>query len=165
MKRLLKTTLKLFAPLMMLFTLTGCDIISADSFVFHGAKVVEFDLDRGAKVEVTIENTSTFSVDVVGGELTAYYKGEPIGSVYIKNPVTIPRKSTSTVTLDVGFKFDSPMAALKALFTLTSSPDNITISGYGEGKVWMFHKRFEKRDVPLSKFIAIFGDVTDYISF
>lgn len=163
MKKLLQTTLKLFVPLVMMFTLTGCEVISADDFVFHGAKVVSFDLDEGAKVEMTIENKSCFKVTIVGGELTACYKGEPIGSVYIKNPAELPRKSTTTVTLDIGFKFDSPLAALKALAAVSSAPDNITISGYGEGKVWWFHKRYERKDVPLSKFISIFGDITDYI--
>ena len=86
-----------------------------------------------------------------------------MGEIYLKSPIVLPRKSTTTVTLDVGLRFSSPMAALGALGAVTSSPDKVTVSGYGEGKVWLFHKRFERRDVPLSKFIAIFGDVSNYI--
>ncbi len=163
MKRPLGSILKLLAPLMIIFSQTSCDVISADDFVFHGAKVTDFSLSDGATVEMTIENKSSYKVTIVGGELTANYKGEPIGSIYIKEPAKLPRKSTTTVTIELGFRFDSPIAALKALTALTSSPDNITVSGYGEGKVWFFHKRFERQDVPLSKFIAIFGDVSNYI--
>lgn len=164
MKKLLGFSLKLLVPMVMMFSLTGCDIISADDFVFHGAKVVDFSLSNGATVEMTIENKSSFKVTIVGGELTASYKGEPIGTIYIKEPAKLPRKSTTTISLQLGFRFDSPIAALKALTTLTSSPDNITVSGYGEGKVWCIHKRFERQDVPLSKFIAIFGDVSNYLT-
>lgn len=164
MRRVVQNGLKILVSLVMILSITGCNIISTDSFVFHGAEVVDFNMNEGAVVEMTVENTSIFTAHVVGGELTAYLHDEPIGSIYIKNPVKFPRKETVTVTLELGFKFDSPMAVLKALKALASSPDKITISGYGEGKVWFFHKRFERRDVPLSKFIAIFGNVTDYIT-
>lgn len=163
MKQTLKRLLTLSVAFVIMAALSGCNLISRDSFKFHGAKVVSFNLNEGAKVEMTIENTSPFKVTVVGGELAAYAKGEPIGEVYIKNSVVLPRKSTTTITLDVGFRFSSPLAALRALGALTSSPNDVTISGYGEGKVWFFKKRFERRDVPLSKFISIFGNVSDYI--
>jgi hypothetical protein len=55
------------------------------------------------------------------------------------------------------------MAALTALGALTKSPGDITVTGYGEGKVWFVTKRFERRDVPLSKFIDIFGEPSQYL--
>lgn len=155
--------LLLAATTLSLATLTGCNLISLDSFLFRGAKVVDFNLTEGARVEMTIENRSLFKVTIVGGELAAYNGTKPLGEIYLKSPIVLPRKSTTTVTLDVGLRFSSPMAALGALGAVTSSPDKVTVSGYGEGKVWLFHKRFERRDVPLSKFIAIFGDVSNYI--
>ena len=155
--------LLLVATTLSLATLTGCNLISLDSFLFRGAKVVDFKLTEGARVEMTIENRSLFKVAIVGGELAAYNGTKPLGEIYLKSPIVLPRKSTTTVTLDVGLRFSSPMAALGALGAVTSSPDKVTVSGYGEGKVWLFHKRFERRDVPLSKFIAIFGDVSNYI--
>ncbi|MBO5661379.1 MAG: LEA type 2 family protein [Tidjanibacter sp.] len=155
--------LLLAATTLSLATLTGCNLISLDSFLFRGAKVVDFKLTEGARVEMTIENRSLFKVTIVGGELAAYNGTKPLGEIYLKSPIVLPRKSTTTVTLDVGLRFSSPMAALGALGAVTSSPDKVTVSGYGEGKVWLFHKRFERRDVPLSKFIAIFGDVSNYI--
>ena len=155
--------LLLVATTLSLATLTGCNLISLDSFLFRGAKVVDFKLTEGARVEMTIENRSLFKVTIVGGELAAYNGTKPLGEIYLKSPIVLPRKSTTTVTLDVGLRFSSPMAALGALGAVTSSPDKVTVSGYGEGKVWLFHKRFERRDVPLSKFIAIFGDVSNYI--
>lgn len=155
--------LLLAATTLSLATLTGCNLISLDSFLFRGAKVVDFKLTEGARVEMTIENRSLFKVTIVGGELAAYNGTKPLGEIYLKSPIVLPRKSTTTVTLDVGLRFSSPMAALGALGAVTSSPDKVTVSGYGEGKVWLFHKRFERHDVPLSKFIAIFGDVSNYI--
>lgn len=155
--------LLLAATTLSLATLTGCNLISLDSFLFRGAKVIDFKLTEGARVEMTIENRSLFKVTIVGGELAAYNGTKPLGEIYLKSPIVLPRKSTTTVTLDVGLRFSSPMAALGALGAVTSSPDKVTVSGYGEGKVWLFHKRFERRDVPLSKFIAIFGDVSNYI--
>lgn len=163
MKHRIVRLLLLAATTLSLATLTGCNLISLDSFLFRGAKVVDFKLTEGARVEMTIENRSLFKVTVVGGELAAYNGTKPLGEIYLKSPIVLPRKSTTTVTLDVGLRFSSPMAALGALGAVTSSPDKVTVSGYGEGKVWLFHKRFERRDVPLSKFIAIFGDVSNYI--
>jgi hypothetical protein len=163
MKHRIVRLLLLAATTLSLATLTGCNLISLDSFLFRGAKVVDFKLTEGARVEMTIENRSLFKVTIVGGELAAYNGTKPLGEIYLKSPIVLPRKSTTTVTLDVGLRFSSPMAALGALGAVTSSPDKVTVSGYGEGKVWLFHKRFERRDVPLSKFIAIFGDVSNYI--
>lgn len=142
--------------------LSGCNLISLDSFVLEGAKILSFDLSEGATVEMTIRNKSLLKVTIVGGELTADLKGDPIGEIYMKHPVVLPRKSTTTVRLDVGMRFASPLAALKALGTLTSSPDDLRISGYGEGKIWVFRKRYERRDVPISKFIGIFGEPKEY---
>lgn len=157
--KILATALALVA----MMGLSGCNIISLNDFKFEGAKVVDFDLSKGARVEMTITNNSAFKVTIVGGELGAHYKGAPIGDIYMKNSVVLPRKSTTTVTLDVGLKFASPMAALTALGALTKSPGDITVTGYGEGKVWFVTKRFERRDVPLSKFIDIFGEPSQYL--
>lgn len=144
--------------------LSGCSLISLDSFVLKEAKVLSFDLSKGAVVEMTIENRSLFKVTVVGGELAADLKGDPIGEVFMKNSVVLPRKSTTTVRVDVGMRFASPMAALRALGALTSAPESLTISGYGEGKIWFFKKRYERRDVPISKFISIFGEPKEYLN-
>lgn len=144
--------------------LSGCSLISLDSFVLKEAKVLSFDLSKGAVVEMTIENRSLFKVTVVGGELAADLKGDPIGEVFMKSPVVLPRKSTTTVRVDMGMRFASPMAALRALGALTSAPESLTISGYGEGKIWFFKKRYERRDVPISKFISIFGEPKEYLN-
>ncbi len=144
--------------------LAGCNLISLNSFVLKEAKVLSFDLSKGAVVEMTIENKSLFKVTVLGGELAADLKGDPIGEVFMKHPVVLPRKSTTTVRLDVGLRFASPLAALKALGVLTSSPESLMISGYGEGKIWFFKKRYERRDVPISKFISIFGEPKEYLN-
>lgn len=144
--------------------LSGCNLISLDSFVLKEAKVLSFNLSEGATVEMTIENKSPFKVTVVGGELTADLKGTPIGEVFMRHPVVLPRKSTTTIRLNVGLRFASPLAALKALSILTSSPDDLIISGYGEGKIWFFKKRYERRDVPISKFISIFGEPKEYLN-
>ena len=82
----------------------------------------------------------------------------------MRAPVVLPRRSTTTVVVDVGMRFASPIAALKALGVLTSAPDQLTISGYGEGKIWCFTKRYERRDVPISKFISIFGEPSKYLN-
>lgn len=163
MRKVSKYILVVVAMVTMML-LSGCNLISLNSFVLKEAKILSFDLSKGAVVEMTIENKSLFKVTVLGGELAADLKGDPIGEVFMKHPVVLPRKSTTTVRLDVGLRFASPLAALKALGVLTSSPDNIMISGYGEGKIWFFKKRYERRDVPISKFISIFGEPKEYLN-
>lgn len=161
---MIRRTLALVAAVAMMGALSGCNLISLDSFVLKNAKVLSFNLSEGAKVEMTIENRSPFKMTVVGGELAAHLKGEPIGEVFMRAPVVLPRRSTTTIVVDVGMRFASPFAALKALAVLTSSPDQLTISGYGEGKIWCFTKRYERRDVPISKFITIFGEPSKYLN-
>lgn len=163
MRKVSKYILMVVAMVTMML-LSGCNLISLNSFVLKEAKVLSFDLSKGAVVEMTIENKSLFKVTVVGGELAADLKGDPIGEVFMKHPVVLPRKSTTTVRLDVGLRFASPLAALKALGVLTSSPESLMISGYGEGKIWFFKKRYERRDVPISKFISIFGEPKEYLN-
>ena len=148
----------------MMFALSGCNIISLDDFVLEGAKITSFNLSQGATVEMTIRNNSPFKVTVAAGRLEAKSKGEPIGEVFMKSPVVLPRKAATTVELNLGLSFASPFAALKALSILSSSPDELTISGYGEGRIWLFRKRYERHDVPISKFISIFGEPSDYLN-
>lgn len=162
LKRILKTVATATMIVAMMCLLSGCKLFSLSDFKLEGAKIIDFKLGEGARVEMTITNELPFKVTVVGGELTAHYKGSTLGDIYIKRPVILTRKSTTTVTVDIGMRFSSPMAALTALKALTTSPDEITISGYGEGKVWWFTKRFERRDVPLSRFIDIFGSPSNY---
>ena len=162
MRSLMKIATTSLALLLMVFGLSGCGLISLKNFKLEEAKVLDFNLSRGAVVEMTITNDSAFKVQIVGGELTANYKGSTLGTVVMQNPVVLPRKSTTTVKVNIGVKFSSPMAALSALGALTNNPEDITVSGYGEGKVWFFTKRFERRDVPLSKFIDIFGAPSNY---
>lgn len=164
MKNRLRHTLLLVGTLLLMGLLSGCNVISKEDFVIHNTKIISMNLSDGAKVEMVIENKSPLKVSVVGGELTARLDGEIIGSVYMREPVVLPKKSKETVIVDVGFKFSNPIAALKALGALSNSPDKITVSGYGEGKVWLLRKRFERTDVPLSKFIAIFGEPSDYFN-
>lgn len=144
-------------------TLSACNIISLDSFALHEIKIVDFNLSEGATVEMTIENRSIFNVTVVGGELSARHKGSPIGQIYLRRPVKLPKRATTTVKVDIGMRFSSPLQALQAVGALTKNPDEVTVSGYGEGKVWFLRKRFEREDVPLSKFITIFGAPSNYL--
>lgn len=162
--RVIKRALALGVMVAMMGVLSGCNLLSLDNFVLKDAKLLSFNLSEGARVEMTIENNTAFKVTVVGGELAADLKGDPIGEVFMRAPVVLPRRSTTTVVVDVGMRFASPLAALKALGVLTSAPDQLTISGYGEGKIWCFTKRYERRDVPISKFISIFGEPSKYLN-
>lgn len=166
MKKFLLRLLGAITMVVILLSLSGCNIISLDDFVLEDESVhiTSFDLSKGATVEMTIRNNSIFKVTISGGRLEARSKGESVGEVYMKNTVTLPRKSTTTVELELGLRFASPFAALKALNTLTTSPEELTISGYGEGKVWIFTKRYEKQDVPISKFMSIFGNPSDHLN-
>lgn len=163
MRRFLRHILSLLFVVAML-SLSGCNLISLNSFSLEGAKITSFDLSKGATVEMTIRNKSPFKVTIAAGRLEAKSKGESIGEVFMKNSVVLPRKATTTVELNLGLSFTSPFAALKALNILSSSPDELTISGYGEGRIWIFRKRYERHDVPISKFISIFGSPSDYLN-
>ena len=163
MRRFLRHILSLLFVVAML-SLSGCNLISLDSFSLEGAKITSFDLSKGATVEMTIRNKSPFKVTIAAGRLEAKSKGESIGEVFMKNSVVLPRKATTTVELNLGLSFASPFAVLKALNILSSSPDELTISGYGEGRIWIFRKRYERHDVPISKFISIFGSPSDYLN-
>lgn len=138
-------------------------MVSLRSFELKGAKITRFDMS-GAEVEMTIRNKSLFKITLVGGELGAYDGDSLIGEVYVREPVVLPGRKTTTITLRLGLRFSSPMAALRALNTLTNSPEKLTISGYGEGKVLWFSKRISRENVPISKFINIFGAPSQYFS-
>ncbi len=163
MKQPLIKIWNLAALVVTMVVLSGCNLLSLNDFVLKDAKILSFDLSKGATVELTVENKSFFKVTIMDGELVADLKGDPIGEIFMKNSVVLPRRATTTATLDVGMRFASPIAALKALGILTSSPEDLTISGYGEGKIWLFRKRYERRDVPISKFISIFGEPKEYL--
>lgn len=159
LKKIAKTALLVALSMV----LTGCGLISLRDFELQGAEIVRFDMS-GGEVKMTIRNKSLFKITLTSGELAAYDGETLVGEVFVREPVVLPRRSTTTVTLRLGLRFSSPMAALRALNTLTKFPERLTISGYGEGRVWCFTKRFEREGVPISKFISIFGEPAQYFA-
>lgn len=160
MRRFLKITTLL---VVVMLVATSCKVVSLRNFELKKAEVVRFDMS-GAEVVMTIRNKSLFKVTLVDGVLGAYDEGKLIGEVFVKEPVVLPGMKTTTVTLKVGLRFPSPLAALRALNTLTKTPERLTISGYGEGKVLCFSKKIARENVPISKFISIFGTPSHYFS-
>ena len=155
---------KILAIILLTFSATSCSVLlGLRHFELKKAEVVQFDMN-GAEVVMTIRNKSLFKVTLTDGVLGAYDEGKLIGEVFVKEPVVLPGCKTSTVTLKVGLRFSSPLAALKALNTLTKTPERLTISGYGEGKVLCFSKKIVRENVPISKFISIFGNPSNYFS-
>ena len=159
----MKSFLKILILVLIAGLMSACNIISLRNFELKSAEVVRFDMS-GAEVTMTIRNKSLFKVTIADGVLKAYDGENPIGEIYMQEPVVLPGRKTTTVTLKVGLRFASPMAALRALGTLTKSPERLTISGYGEGKVLWFSKKISHENVPISKFISIFGAPSDYLS-
>ena len=154
---------KILTIILLALTATSCKVVSLRNFELKKAEVVRFDMS-GAEVVMTIRNKSLFKVTLTDGVLGAYDEGKLIGEVFVKEPVVLPGLKTTTVTLKVGLRFSSPLAALRALNTLTHSPDRLTISGYGEGKVLCFSKKIVRENIPISKFISIFGTPANYFS-
>ena len=159
----MKSFLKILILVLIAGLMSACNIISLRDFELKSAEVVRFDMS-GAEVTMAIRNKSLFKVTIADGVLKAYDGENPIGEIYMQEPVVLPGRKTTTVTLKVGLRFASPMAALRALGTLTKSPERLTISGYGEGKVLWFSKKISHENVPISKFISIFGAPSDYLS-
>ena len=159
----MKSFLKILILVLIAGLMSACNIISLRDFELKSAEVVRFDMS-GAEVTMTIRNKSLFKVTIVDGVLKAYDGESSIGEIYMQEPVVLPGRKTTTVTLKVGLRFASPMAALRTLGTLTKSPERLTISGYGEGKVLWFSKKISHENVPISKFISIFGAPSDYLS-
>ena len=154
---------KILTIILLTFAATSCKVVSLRNFELKKAEIVRFDMS-GAEVVMTIHNKSLFKVTLVDGVLGAYDEGKLIGEVFVKEPVVLPGMKTTTVTLKVGLRFASPLAALRALNTLTKTPERLTISGYGEGKVLWFNKKIVRENVPISKFISIFGNPSKYFS-
>ena len=159
----MKSFLKILTLVLIAVCASACSIISLRDFELKSAEVVRFDMS-GAEVEMTIRNKSLFKVTLTEGVLQAFDGDVAIGEVFVQEPVVLPGRATTTVTLKVGLRFASPLAALRALGTLTKSPERLTISGYGEGKVLWFSKKISRQNVPISKFISIFGAPSDYLS-
>lgn len=160
----MRKLLKILLITLLAFSATSCSVLwGLRHFELKKAEIVQFDIS-GAEVVMTIRNKSLFKVTLVDGVLGAYDGGQLVGEVFVKEPVVLPGCKTSTVTLDVGLRFSSPLAALRALNTLTKTPERLTISGYGEGKVLCFSKKIVRENVPISKFISIFGTPSKYFS-
>lgn len=164
-RRITKYALRAAMLLVVSASLSSCALFDwRKSFELKDVRVVGFSLSDGVTVDVTLHNKLPFKVTITGGELEGYLDSTAIGALYIRDAeVVIPRRSTSTVRLNLGLRFSSFQAALGAVSALKESPESITVSGYGQGKVLFFTKRVERKDVPMSKFMAIFGRPSDYL--
>lgn len=143
--------------------LSGC-IISRSDFTLDGVSNVELDGWSSLSADMTITSTALVGVKIVGGELEVNYRGQRVATLTLENDIRIRRNRTQTVGVEVGIRMHNPLTAVAALGAAATAPEQVTISGYGEAKVGPFRKRMEREDVPISKFIAIFGDISNYIS-
>ena len=142
--------------------LSGC-IISRNDFTLDGVSNLRLDGFSGFTADMTITSTAVVGVKIVGGELEVNYRGQKVATLTLENEVHIRRNRTQTVGVEVGIRLHNPLTAMAALAAASTNPEQVTISGYGEAKVGPFRKRMVRENVPISKFIAIFGDISNYI--
>ena len=144
-----------------LVLLSGCSLISLDDFTLLDVHLVEMEGVSQARLELTIENRSCFKVRITSGELAVVYLERELGRAVLQNEVVLPRRSTSTVTVNVGLEFSSPLAMLRAARIISQNPNAVTVSA--TARVCWILNRMERKNVPISKFIDIFGSPSDYL--
>ena len=134
-----------------------------NDFTLDGVSNLRLDGFSGFTADMTITSTAAVGVKIVGGELEVNYRGQKGATLTLENDVRIRRNRTQTVGVEVGIRLHNPLTAMAALAAASTNPEQVTISGYGEAKVGPFRKRMVRENVPISKFIAIFGDISNYI--
>lgn len=142
--------------------LSGC-IISRNDFTLERVSNVQLDGLSALTADMTITSTALVGVKIVGGELEVNYRGQKVATLNLENDVRIRRNRTQTVGVEVGIRLHNPLTAMAALSAVATNPEQVTINGYGEAKIGLFRKRMVRENVPISKFIAIFGDISNYI--
>ncbi len=145
------------------FMLSSC-IISLQDFTLHGISNVRLEGWSSASADLKVESNAPVGVRITAGELTLYYNNQQVATATLDNDPRIRRRRTEDVHIEVSIKVHNPIALLSVLNAIESHPERLTVSGFGEARVGPFRKRMTREDVPISKFIAIFGDPTKYIS-
>ncbi|MDY3979432.1 MAG: hypothetical protein SOZ00_05360 [Tidjanibacter sp.] len=156
--------LKILFSLSLLPLLASCNLVRLDDFSLVDASVVEFEGMSKARLELTIESRACLKVRVTEGHLDLMVRGEKVGELTLANQIVLPARETTTVTVDVNLSFASPLSALRAVKTLIRNPEVVSVSGYGEGRIWCFRRRIVRENVPISKFIDIFGPASNYFT-
>lgn len=159
MRRLAKYLMIICSAMM----LSGC-IISRSDFTLDSVSNFRLDGLSHFSADMTITSTALVGVKIVGGELEVNYRGQKVATLTLENDVRIRRNRTQTVPVEVDVRLHNPLTAMAALGAVATNPEQVTISGYGEAKVGPFRKRMDRENVPISKFIAIFGDISNYLS-
>ncbi len=159
MKRLAKYLLIICSSLM----LSSC-VISLQDFTLHDISNVRLEGWSSASADLRVESNAPVGVRITGGELTLFYNNQRVATATLDNDLRIRQRRTQDLHVEVSIKVHNPLTLLSAVGAINSHPERLTVSGFGEARVGPFRKRMERENVPISKFIAIFGDPTKYIS-
>lgn len=109
------------------------------------------------KLSLDMVNDSKMRVTVKEGELSLHDGSREVLEITIKEPVVLPRRSTTEVVVPLVIRFRGGLGALSGLSKLADHPENLLVSGSLHLKGAGLKKRYRINDMPLPDFLALIG--------
>lgn len=144
--------------LFLLAATTGC--IRPEAFTFHGVSDIDFALSSSPAVRLVldVENDSAHNLTVRDATFTVSLSEEKgIGSVYLTESVTLPRKSRSEVNVPLRITFDNMLNGLALLNNPEAALQRLYVSGEATVKAGCLKRRITFDRMPLLDFMKRFG--------
>lgn len=135
---------------------------------FEGIERVERQGLTGAEVVVRVKNDTGYKLELDAAKVDIYYAGGRVGTVLLREPVVVPRRTTDSFRTLWRLKISDPLA-LYVLAKKVRSGDisQVTLSVAVEGRGGPAPVKFSRERVPLSEFLNTFGltlqDVKNYV--
>lgn len=144
--------------LLLLAATTGC--IRPEAFTFHGVSDVDFALSSSPAVRLVldVENDSSYNLTVRDAAFTvSLSEGKGIGTVYLTEAVTLPRKSRHEVNVPLRITFDNLLNGLALLNDPEAAARRLYVSGEATVKAGCLKRCLTFDRMPLTEFMKRFG--------
>lgn len=152
-----------FFGLLVVLTFALCSCINQDDVSIKGVENVSLRSLSNVDMTLGVENLSGKNINIESAKFRIDNQGDAVITMLLKDKVVIPKRSTSSVTMNWAVKFDNPLGALSVVSTLKRSQANLTVSGEVVVKGGWVRKKIELKAVPLSQILSNFGVKTEDI--
>lgn len=141
---------------------------AADKVRFLGVEKVERQGLTGAEVVVRIDNGSGYNLTLSSAEIGIYYGNSRVGTVVLRDPVTVPRRTLQSFATRWRLQISDPLALyLLARKARAGEFGQVFVSCAVEGRGGPAPVKFSREKMPLSDFLNTFGlsiqDVENYL--
>lgn len=147
----------IFGLLLMLLA-ASCGRNLEDKIGVEKLERIERHAWSGVDVTARVKNESSRALHLLSARVTLLYGGREVGSVVLREGVSVDKQTTQSVVTMWKFDITNPLALLVVAKKIDDKDySQMTVSFAGEVGLGSMRKNINRKNIPLSNFMTTFG--------